>query len=449
MATQLFGPSPLDLQQAQQANLQERATQYAQMNPLQRASQGLYMAGSNLGGGVAGLMGIKDPLAERASTIQSILQSSDPTTAEGMMEIARKFSAAQLPQQAQEAISRAQDMAKASAENKFKLSEASLKEAQVGAVPGEILQRAAQVREINAKLAGTVPTDQMRNAQAIAGASGAEKGSLAWETAYNTALQDAVHGKVSYGATAETIAKEKYGKPFSMLTSDEAKAVNTRAQEVEIAQKRAGATAIQVPLDKIMEKVYGQVDATKSAEAWAKAGEAYNAATPMIDKLGQMSTAMQNAYSGVGADTKLAFAKGLSAFGIPVDVNKLTNTEYANSVGSQLVQSIAHVFPGSQSNKELEQLLKSKPNITQELPTIMRLIRQVQDEMRASTKTYEQLAALPEAERVKTNSNIVQGKTYGKLTRYRALEAQATSGKPMAAADIAEAKKLQQELGVQ
>ena len=116
MATSLFGPSPLDYQQAQQANLQQQASQYAQLNPLQRAAQGMYQAGSNIGGGIAGLMGIKDPMAEKASKIESILQGSDQTSAAGFADLYRKFSEAGLPQQAQLAAAKAQEFTKAEAE---------------------------------------------------------------------------------------------------------------------------------------------------------------------------------------------------------------------------------------------------------------------------------------------------------------------------------------------
>lgn len=115
MAT-LFGPSPLELQQQQQAALQQRATAYGQQSPLERAASGMYMAGSQLGGGLAGLMGIKDPMAEQASKIQGILQGSDQTTAEGFMDLYKKFSEAGLPQQAQLAASKAQELKKSEAD---------------------------------------------------------------------------------------------------------------------------------------------------------------------------------------------------------------------------------------------------------------------------------------------------------------------------------------------
>jgi hypothetical protein len=213
--------------------------------------------------------------------------------------------------------------------------------------------------------------------------------------------------------------------------------------------RATSSTVVKVPLGDAMEAVLGATESKEKGAKWGIAGEAYNAAIPMIDKLGQVKASLSSTFTGTGADAKLAFAKGLSALGIPVDSTKISNAEYFNSVSSQLVQAIASVFPGSQSNKELEQLLKSKPNAYQEIPTIVRLIGQLQDEMIASTKTYEQLDALGVKGRSTANPQIIQGKIYTKLRRYRVLEAQAASGKGMKQADIDEAKKLQQELGVQ
>lgn len=436
MATNLFGPSPLELQQAQQGALRAQATQYAQLSPLERASQGLYQAGSNIGGGIAGLMGIKDPAMERHSAITAIASNYDYNTAEGLVGLAKELADKGYQQESMLAAAKAQEISKASAENKFKLSEAALKEAQVKEIPGQIALRAAQVTESGFK---QLSEEQSQTAARASLKADGKLSDLQIEAivrnpkardSYFEAIKDTTQVVEADGKTV--LINKADGKTIKVLGT---------------ATDRS--TKITVPLGDALAKVYGESEKKAQGAAWDKAGESYNASLPMINKLGQMSTAMQNAYTGTGADTKLAFAKGLSAFGIPVDANKLSNTEYANSVGAQLVQSISRVFPGSQSNKELEQLLLSKPNISQELPTVLRLIRQVQDEMRASKLTYEQLAPLSVEERSRTNPNITQGKNYAKLSRYRALEAQASTGKPMAAADIAEAKKLQQELGVQ
>jgi len=295
-------------------------------------------------------------------------------------------------------------------------------------------------------------TTEFKNAKAYADSLGFESGSPQWQKAYAEKFAELI-GKTektpAVGTDREAIAKELYGKPFSGLSQVEIKAVNAEADKRDLAAKKAAAVQIQIPLGDAMTKALGMGEKKEQAAAWGTAGEAYKAAIPMIDKLNQVKTSLSSTFTGAGADAKLAFSKGLAAFGIPVNVNEIGKAEYFNAVSSQLVQAIARVFPGSQSNKELDQLLKSKPNAYQEIPTILRLIGQIQDEMIASTKAYEKLDALGVDGRSKANPAIIEGQVYTKLKRYRALEAQAASGKGMKQADIDEAKKLQQELGVQ
>ena len=110
MATNLFGPSPLELQQAQQGALRAQATQYAQLSPLERASQGLYQAGSNIGGGIAGLMGIQDPAMERQSAIAAIASKYDITKPDDLIKVAQELQAAGFNQEAMAASGKAQEL---------------------------------------------------------------------------------------------------------------------------------------------------------------------------------------------------------------------------------------------------------------------------------------------------------------------------------------------------
>jgi hypothetical protein len=324
----------------------------------------------------------------------------------------------------------------------------------------EAQQNKPLIKRLNAELSFLVGdtkaearTSEVKNAREYADSLGFVSGSKEWQTAYATKFAEliATTGKAtpSVGADREAIAKEIYFKPFSALTQDEIKAVNAEADKRDLAAKKAAAVQIQIPLGEAMTKALGMGEKKEQAASWGTAGEAYKAAIPMIDKLNQVKNSLSSTFTGAGADAKLAFSKGLSAFGIPVNVNEIGKAEYFNAVSSQLVQAIARVFPGSQSNKELDQLLKSKPNAYQEIPTILRLIGQIQDEMIASTKAYEKLDALGVDGRSKANPAIIEGQVYTKLKRYRELEARATGGKPMQQKDIDEAKKLQQELGVQ
>lgn len=197
--------------------------------------------------------------------------------------------------------------------------------------------------------------------------------------------------------------------------------------------------------DAMMKAQAGQ-EGKEKAESWAKAGEVYRLSVPLLDQLDTAYVAAQNAYTGAGADYKLALSKMLSAFNIPISP-RAQDSEYVNAISSKLVQRIAKNFPGSQAIKELEQLIKSKPNLSQELPTVLRLLQEVSTEIRAETLTYEQLSKLPKDKRYEQDVNIVSGENYRKITRYRELLSKIQS-KTATRPEAEEALTLQKELGM-
>ena len=87
----LFGPTPYEIQQAQQQSLQQNAAAYANQSPLQRAAQGMYQAGGMLGGMAAGGLGMVNPQVEQAATVQSVQKDIDHSTPEGLLEGAQKL----------------------------------------------------------------------------------------------------------------------------------------------------------------------------------------------------------------------------------------------------------------------------------------------------------------------------------------------------------------------
>ena len=91
MAEGLFGPSPWEIQQAQQQAMGQNAAAYAQQSPLERAAAGMYQAGGMLGGMAAGAFGGKNVTVEQAQSIQEIQKGIDHSTPDGLMEGARKI----------------------------------------------------------------------------------------------------------------------------------------------------------------------------------------------------------------------------------------------------------------------------------------------------------------------------------------------------------------------
>lgn len=118
--TGLFGSSPYELQQGRQAQLAAAADAYGKTNPndpygFDRARSGLYMAGNQLGGGIAGLLGAQDPEMKKAADLQAILQQFDMTTPEGLMQAGKVAQAKGYGNEAMQAFAKAQEMTQARA----------------------------------------------------------------------------------------------------------------------------------------------------------------------------------------------------------------------------------------------------------------------------------------------------------------------------------------------
>lgn len=106
----LFGITPEAYQQAQNQALQAEALKFAQLDPMQQAQMGAYMAGSRLGNVFGGLLGAEDPTLQKIKTLQSIMSSGDTTTFEGQADLARKLGQAGFAQQALQMAQSAQSL---------------------------------------------------------------------------------------------------------------------------------------------------------------------------------------------------------------------------------------------------------------------------------------------------------------------------------------------------
>jgi hypothetical protein len=121
----LFGMTPESIQRQRDNELQARALQFAQLNPQQAAQMAFYTAGSRLGDAGAGLLGAQDPVLQKATQRQALLQQADTTTPEGLAKLAQTLGsqgfgqeAMQVMDQARQAQLRVAQTGKAAAEQK-------------------------------------------------------------------------------------------------------------------------------------------------------------------------------------------------------------------------------------------------------------------------------------------------------------------------------------------
>jgi hypothetical protein len=109
-APSLFGATPESIQQARDAALNQEANAYAQLDPFQRATAGIYRGANQLAGGVGRMLGGQDPEMQRASLLRQLGSQADSSTPEGMAAYAQALRGAGLQQEAFAASQQAQAM---------------------------------------------------------------------------------------------------------------------------------------------------------------------------------------------------------------------------------------------------------------------------------------------------------------------------------------------------
>jgi hypothetical protein len=424
---------------------EQKALQFAQMTPQQQTSYNIYKNTGNLGRGLAGAFGVdvQDPAVRRATMLRQMASQYDTNTPEGLRQMAQALQATD-PELGFQVMQRAQAMEEATQKLRKEEADIKLKGAQTA-------KTGYETQELSDKQASKNARVQMLK---DAGLGDSEARGIA---SNDSAFAKYIETKKVPVPSEYAVQAQKLGytaKPYlSDYTPEQVKEMEKGVFAYKAGIAQAGAT-VNKPVDvaAIIKQIGTTEDLKDKANVWKAAGDAYKMQVPMIEKLKEVRNNLPATFTGSFSETALQFGKALSAFGVPIDENKLSNTEYMNSVSSQVLQTIARNFPGSLAVKEMDQLVKSKFNSAQQIKTISRILGDLQTEIEAGTKSYEQLSKLPETERYTKDLNLLTGQNFTKLKRYRALEdkgrAALKSGQPMSKAEVEEAKKLQQELEV-
>jgi|688.fasta_scaffold39703_7 hypothetical protein len=456
MATQsiqgLFGgmASPEEMQRQM---LEQRAAKFAEMGQNQQLSSMAYKGGANLGQGLASAFGvdIQDPTIKKATMLRQLASQYNTNTAQGLRDMAAALQATD-PESAFQLIQRAMTMDEAAQKSRKEEAEIKVKQADVTLKGAQTTKAGQEVQKIVDEQAAKGSRVQMLK---DAGLGDSEAMGIA---SNDSAFAKYIETKKVPIPSEYAVQAQKLGytaKPYlSDYTPDQIKQMEKGVFAYKAGIAQAGAT-VNKPVDvaAIIKEIGTTQDIKGKADIWKLAGEAYKTQVPMIEKLKEVKANLPATFTGSFSETALQFGKALSALGVPIDENKLSNTEYMNSVSSQVLQTIARNFPGSLAVKEMDQLVKSKFSSPQQIKTIARILGDLQTEIEAGTKSYEQLAKLPETERYSKDLNLLTGQNYSKLKRYRTLEDKAMTakktGQPISKAEFDEAQKLQQELGVQ
>jgi hypothetical protein len=427
-------------EEQQQQQTEAKALQFAQLSPAQQLAFMGYTSGRQLGQGLAQAAGvdIQDPTIKRASTMRQLAQGIDVTSVEGLKQYAQRLQQAGLTEEAAKLIPRILSMQE-SLSKQFQQSSAGTASLASAAKSG------ADVQDITDKRAAKNARVQML---INAGMTDAEAQGIA---SNDTAFAKFVENKRIATPPEYAVQGQALGfgaKPYlSDYTADQIKEMEKGVFKHKAGVAAAGATAIKIPLGEAMTTAFNIADKKEAGKEWAKLGPIYVEGNNTLSDLSKFKETAQTGFTGTGAGAKLALSKALGSLGVNIGT-KASDTEISDAISSQLVQRIAKVFPGSQSNKELDQLLKSKPNIQQELPTILRLISKMETEIKAQQLTYEQGSKLsPEERATKFNPNIATARNYNMLNRYNTLSEKYRNNN-ITDAERAEAKKIKEELGL-
>jgi len=232
----LFGITPESLQADRDAALQAQALQYAKLDPFQRATAAIYSGANRLGGAVGGMLGAQDPEMMRIRQRQQLLEGADISDPKVLRERATIAMQQNDYPAAQQLASRAMDIEAKQASTAKDIAAANREK--VASTPAEIAkaQRIAAIKSALPayKAAGDETTYKLL-----------ENELAALEPAAKT---------INFGAEAERYAKDKFGKPFSQLTPEQAREVNKKLEELDLASKKAGKTDVILPGQQVPQK---------------------------------------------------------------------------------------------------------------------------------------------------------------------------------------------------
>ena len=390
--TGLFGPTPWEIQQAQQQALQTQAANYAQQTPFQRAAQGMFTAGEQLGGMGAQALGGVNVAQQQAAQNQQALQGADLQTPDGLRALALKVKDYN-PNAAVKLVQKAAEMEKEKAD--IELSKAHAKYWERGGASasdqnkridyttdkGKVIQR-----DVSGKFyeAGT---DNEIDPATLAGVKlfkiGTEK-----VTGDSTVIKPYVDesGKVVYGAGKDLVGKEAAGSS------------PTVAGNIQAA--KAGAkTGNEIAL--------GDYKTAKSA-------------SDVIPKIDNLITQLQNGNVSTGsmADIRLGVNKAIALLGGKDAAQRATDTEIAaammNSEVYPLVQSLGVGARGMDTPAEREFLRSALTgSLSMEKGTLLKMAQNRRDDLQKSLDQWDSSVTRGERDDFLRNNGIPKV-TFGK-----------------------------------
>jgi hypothetical protein len=349
----LFGPTPNELLQAQQAADQALALRQSQFAPGQGLMYQAASAGQRAGRSLAGLFGIEDPalseakkMEELKAAVASQWDGNDPL--EAYKIFAKEASARGLTQAAIGAATQVKAFEADREKTEQQRIKTSYEIGKIAAQTQEALRKAQQATA--AKLPSLVQYQEARDAidealqteQDPQVRTRLETRKKELDNYINKESTREPKDKTppSVGSEAERKAQAMFNKPFGDLTQEEKNKVD---KAVEDSSK--GRQSISIDIKQ------GQgINAAKVKRLDELEQAAVNADSS-ISNVSALNSVLGNAFTGVGSGAVLKAGQIANAFGI--QVTGTSETEQLNQLLAKLAQGQARTLPGSLSEKEL------------------------------------------------------------------------------------------------
>lgn len=372
----LFGMTPESIQAQRNAALEAQALKYAELDPYQRATMGIYKGANQLGGAIGGLLGVQDPELMRVTQRQALLQQTQPTDAEGWSSLGSRLMQAGDVQGAQEAYAKAQTLKNSAIKNALDTSTmasnlATAAGRQFDISPEgraqELLKSAKfESTSVAAYIAGTgplVPIDKFTKPQADFIAKAVELG-YGEKPNYGGYTKEQT-AKVNAALFNEDLTKKATGAPRTTVLNQ---------QESEFAKER------------------GKLQAKSLSEAETQAKASANA----VNRLASMEKLNRgDLITGPLAGTAIGAGQFLSSLGLlsPDSAKTLASSEIYDKQAKDLVmQDLGGKLGAQISNADREFIEARIPQLRNSQPARTELIGKLKEIHRKNIDYYQRMS---------------------------------------------------------
>jgi hypothetical protein len=136
---------------------------FAELDPFQRATSGIYAGANRLGGAIGGMLGAQDPEMAKAAALQGIMRQADTTTPEGLAALAQTLGQQGFGQQAMQVMEQARKAMTQEGQTQLQAAQTS----KVQAEEAKLTQASQREEQLRTALAALPPEAADKDIEAV------------------------------------------------------------------------------------------------------------------------------------------------------------------------------------------------------------------------------------------------------------------------------------------